>query len=287
MQFNVVSVNFSKLGKKYYFDTAHIDLQYGDKVIVETIRGLELGFVVENSKMIEESDLISALKPILRKASEKDYEQYLANQKDQPEILERCSQLIQKNKLEMKLLNCEYTLDRSKLIIYFNAEGRVDFRDLVKDLANQFRVRIELRQVGTRDGAKVLGGIGPCGLLTCCTTFLGEFETVSIKMAKNQNLSLNPTNISGLCGKLFCCINYEDGNYKEYRKSMPKLDSFVFTAAGRGKVVQVNFLTQTVKVEYPDRTAQLLPVTEVQFNKPASEENLDAGSEKELKSLEG
>lgn len=287
MQFKVVSVNFSKLGKKYYFDTAHIDLQYGDKVIVETIRGLELGFVVENPKLIEESDLISALKPVLRKASDKDYEQYITNQKDQPEILERCSQLIQKNKLEMKLLNCEYTLDRSKLIIYFNAEGRVDFRDLVKDLANQFRVRIELRQVGTRDGAKVLGGIGPCGLLTCCTTFLGEFETVSIKMAKNQNLSLNPTNISGLCGKLFCCINYEDDNYKEYRKSMPKLDSFVFTATGRGKVVQVNFLTQTVKVEYPDRTAQLLPVNEVQFNRPASEENFDAGSEKDLKSLEG
>jgi len=287
MQYKVVSVNFSKLGKKYFFDTANQDLAFGDKVIVETIRGLELGFVAENPKMVEESELVSALKPVIRKASEKDYEQYLANQAEQPTVLERCAQLIAKNKLDMKLLNCEYTLDRSKLIIYFNAEGRVDFRDLVKDLANQFRVRIELRQVGTRDGAKVLGGIGPCGLLTCCTTFLGEFETVSIKMAKNQNLSLNPTNISGLCGKLFCCINYEDDNYKEYRKSMPKLDSYVFTEKGRCRVVQVNFLNQTVKVEYPDRTAELLPVASVQFQQKATEEDLSAGNEKELKSLEG
>jgi len=287
MQYKVVSVNFSKLGKKYYFDTARLDLKFGDKVIVETIRGLELGFVAENPKMIEESELISALKPVVRKASERDYEQFEANQKEQPEILARCQSLISKNHLDMKLLNCEYTLDRSKLIIYFNAEGRVDFRDLVKDLANQFRVRIELRQVGTRDGAKVLGGIGPCGLLTCCTTFLAEFETVSIKMAKNQNLSLNPTNISGLCGKLFCCINYEDANYKEYRKSMPKLDSFVFTTVGRGKVVQVNFLAQTVKVEYPDRTAAIYPVAEVQFKAPATEEDLSSAAEKELKALEG
>ena len=287
MQYKVVSVNFSKLGKKYFFDTANQDLVFGDKVIVETIRGLELGFVAENPKMVQESDLVSALKPVIRKASEKDYEQYLANQAEQPTVLERCAQLIAKNKLDMKLLNCEYTLDRSKLIIYFNAEGRVDFRDLVKDLANQFRVRIELRQVGTRDGAKVLGGIGPCGLLTCCTTFLGEFETVSIKMAKNQNLSLNPTNISGLCGKLFCCINYEDDNYKEYRKSMPKLDSYVFTEKGRCRVVQVNFLNQTVKVEYPDRTAELLPVASVQFQQKATEEDLSAANEKELKSLEG
>lgn len=287
MQYKVVSVNFSKLGKKYFFDTANQDLVFGDKVIVETIRGLELGFVAENPKMVQESDLVSALKPVIRKASEKDYEQYLTNQAEQPTVLERCAQLIAKNKLDMKLLNCEYTLDRSKLIIYFNAEGRVDFRDLVKDLANQFRVRIELRQVGTRDGAKVLGGIGPCGLLTCCTTFLGEFETVSIKMAKNQNLSLNPTNISGLCGKLFCCINYEDDNYKEYRKSMPKLDSYVFTEKGRCRVVQVNFLNQTVKVEYPDRTAELLPVASVQFQQKATEEDLSAANEKELKSLEG
>ncbi|MDD3842226.1 MAG: stage 0 sporulation family protein [Candidatus Izemoplasmatales bacterium] len=287
MLYNVVSINFSKLGKKYYFETANLDLQFGDKVIVETIRGLELGFVAESPKAIEESELIQPLKPVLRKATDRDYQQYLNNQEEQPEILTRCSQLIKKNNLDMKLLNCEYTLDRAKLIIYFNAEGRVDFRDLVKDLANQFRVRIELRQVGTRDGARVLGGIGPCGLLTCCTTFLGEFETVSIKMAKNQNLSLNPTNISGLCGKLFCCINYEDANYKEYRKSMPKLDSYVFTANGRGKVVQVNFLTQTVKVEYPDRTATLYPVSELQFKQPATEDDLGTPAEKDLKDLEG
>ena len=287
MQHKVVSVSFAKLGKKYYFETADLELHFGDRVIVETIRGFELGYVAEDPKIVEDSELVSALKPVIRKASEHDIRQNELNQKEQPEILKRCAELVKKNKLEMKLLNCEYTLDRSKLIIYFNAEGRVDFRDLVKDLANQFRVRIELRQVGSRDGARVLGGIGPCGLLTCCTSFLGEFETVSIKMAKNQNLSLNPTNISGLCGKLFCCINYEDSNYKEYRKTMPKLDSQVNTAQGKGRVVQVNFLNQTVKVEFPDRTVQLLPVKEVQFGAPAAEEDLGAGAEKDLKSLEG
>lgn len=287
MQHKVVSVSFAKLGKKYFFETAGFELQFGDRVIVETIRGLELGFVAEDPKVVEDSELVSALKPVIRKATDHDIQQNETNQKEQPEILKRCAELVKKNKLEMKLLNCEYTLDRSKLIIYFNAEGRVDFRDLVKDLANQFRVRIELRQVGSRDGARVLGGIGPCGLLTCCTSFLGEFETVSIKMAKNQNLSLNPTNISGLCGKLFCCINYEDANYKEYRKTMPKLDSVVNTAQGRGRVVQVNFLNQTVKVEFPDRTLQLLPVAEVQFGAPAAEEDAGSGAEKDLKSLEG
>jgi len=148
----------------------------------------------------------------------------------------------------MKLLGCEYTLDRTKLIIYFNAEGRVDFRELVKDLANEFRLRIELRQVGTRDGAKFLGGIGPCGYLLCCNTFLGDFDTVSIKMAKNQNLSLNPVNISGLCGKLLCCIKYENDTYTEHRKQLPKINSIVITEDGKAKVIAVNVIDKSVRV---------------------------------------
>jgi cell fate regulator YaaT (PSP1 superfamily) len=210
MQHKVISVKFTRTGKKYYFDCAGYELKKDDRVVVETVRGVELGFCAEDPRLIEDDDVANPLKPILRIANNHDYETYLRNQQEQPEILRKCATFVEKNRLDMKLLTCEYTLDRSKLIIYFTAEGRVDFRDLVKDLANQFRVRIELRQVGARDGAKVLGGIGPCGLLTCCTTFLGDFETVSIKMAKNQNLSLNPTNISGLCGKLLCCIHYED-----------------------------------------------------------------------------
>lgn len=287
MQYKVISVRFNRTGKKYYFDCAGFDVKNGDMVVVETVRGNELGFCAEDPKFLPESELVSALKPIIRIATHHDYEQYQRNQEEQPEALRKCALFVAKNKLDMKLLNCEYTLDRSKLIIYFNAEGRVDFRDLVKDLATQFRVRIELRQVGARDGAKVLGGIGPCGLLTCCTTFLGDFETVSIKMAKNQNLSLNPTNISGLCGKLLCCIHYEDANYKEYRRTMPKLESYVDTPDGRGRVTQLNFLAQTLRVDFGFGNQKVYPVADVRFGQPVPEEDASAGSEKDLKDLEG
>lgn len=286
MEHQVISVKFAKLGKKYYFDTAGFDIKLGDYLVVETVRGLEIGFAAEDPKMIHESELVSALKPVIRIATDKDLRDHERNLAEQPEVIQKTAEMIRKNNLEMKLLNCEFTLDRQKLIIYFNADGRVDFRELVKDLANLFRIRIELRQVGTRDGAKVLGGIGPCGLLTCCTTFLGDFDTVSIKMAKNQNLSLNPTNISGLCGKLLCCINYEDDNYKEYRKSMPKLDSLVNTPDGQGKVVQLNFLAQTVNVDFGGGNRKLYPVKNLQFKQKAVEDDLN-GNEKELKDLEG
>ncbi len=286
MEHKVIPIKFSKLGKKYYFDTDGFEIKQGDYLVVETVRGLEMGIAAENPKMIDASELVSALKPVLRIANEKDLQDHEHNLAEQPEVMKKTGEMIRKNGLEMKLLNCEFTLDRQKLIIYFNADGRVDFRDLVKDLANLFRIRIELRQVGTRDGARVLGGIGPCGLLTCCTTFLGEFETVSIKMAKNQNLSLNPTNISGLCGKLLCCINYEDANYKEYRKSMPKLDSLVNTPDGQGKVIQLNFLAQTVNVDFGGGNRKLYPVSELEFKQKAAEEDLN-GNDKELKDLEG
>jgi cell fate regulator YaaT (PSP1 superfamily) len=244
----VVGIRFKPVGKKYYFSPNDLDLKLYDRVIVETVRGVELGEVIEEVKEIADSEIISAIKPVLRKANAKDVTDHTRNLNDQPDALERTKKHVRKNKLDMKLLGCEYTLDRSKLIIYFNAEGRVDFRELVKDLANEFHLRIELRQVGTRDGAKFLGGIGPCGYLLCCNTFLGDFETVSIKMAKNQNLSLNPVNISGLCGKLLCCIRYEDDTYHEFRTELPKVGSFVTTVDGKARVIAVNVIDKSMRV---------------------------------------
>lgn len=245
----VVGIRFKAVGKKYYFDPKDFDLKMYDKVVVETVRGYEMGEVIEGVKEVLDEELISALKPVHRIATPQDIKNYEKNIADIPNALERCKVHIKKNKLDMKLLGCEYTLDRTKLIIYFNAEGRVDFRELVKDLANEFRLRIELRQVGTRDGAKFLGGIGPCGYLLCCNTFLGDFDTVSIKMAKNQNLSLNPVNISGLCGKLLCCIKYENDTYTEHRKQLPKINSTVITPDGKARVIAVNVIDKSVRVQ--------------------------------------
>lgn len=286
MAYQVAQIQFNKLGKKYYFDYNHLPIKMGDQVVVETVRGIEMGFVASNPLEIEESELVSPLKPILRIATEEDKNAYIENKENEKKVLARTSYLVKKNQLEMKLLNCEFTLDKSKLTIYFNSDGRVDFRELVKDLATEFHLRIELRQVGARDGARVLGGIGPCGYLTCCTSFLGEFQPVSIKMAKNQNLSLNPSNISGLCGKLLCCINYEDESYKQYRKEMPKLDSFVSTSDGRGKVGQVNFLTQIVRVDFDNGGSEYFHVSEIKFRQRATEEDLN-GNGQDLKDLEG
>lgn len=248
MSNTVVGIRFKQAGKKYYFDPQNLDLTRYDKVVVETVRGYELGEVIDEAKTVDDEAIISTLKPVLRIASEKDIHDYERNQESIPGDLKKIGTLIRNNKLDMKLLGAEYTLDRSKLIIYFNAEGRVDFRELVKDLANEFHLRIELRQVGTRDGAKFLGGIGPCGYLLCCNTFLGDFDTVSIRMAKNQNLSLNPANISGLCGKLMCCIRYEDDTYTEHRRELPKIGSYVKTKDdGRVKVIGLNIIDKTVR----------------------------------------
>jgi len=259
----VIGIRFKAVGKKYYFDPKEYLVNLGDKVVVETVRGIELGEVVEELKEIEDSEVITALKPVLRIATVEDIKQYEQNIIDTPYANERCDFHIKKNKLEMKLLGCEYTLDRTKLIIYFNAEGRVDFRELVKDLANEFRLRIELRQVGTRDGAKFLGGIGPCGYVLCCNKFLGDFETVSIKMAKNQNLSLNPVNISGLCGKLLCCIRYENDTYEEFRKELPKINSWVTTKEGRAKVIAVNIIDKSVRVETENEGIKMFHVEDL------------------------
>ncbi len=245
---NVIGIRFKEAGKKYYFDPAGIELVVGDKVVVETVRGIELGRVIEGVKQLDDDKIIASLKPIIRRATDEDIEKDEANEKTIPDVVEKCGFYVRKHNLDMKLLGAEYTLDKAKLIIYFNAEGRVDFRELVKDLANEFRVRIELRQVGARDGAKFLGGIGPCGYLLCCNTFLGEFETVSIRMAKNQNLSLNPSNISGLCGKLLCCIRYENETYHEFKTKMPKMNSQVKTPEGMCKVIAANIIDLRVKV---------------------------------------
>ncbi len=263
MKHKVVGIRFKEAGKKYYFDPVEFDLTVDDKVVVETVRGLELGRVIENVKTLDDENIIASLKPIIRLATEEDIEKDKAHEQLIPDVMKKCGVYVQKHNLEMKLLGAEYTLDKTKLIIYFNAEGRVDFRELVKDLANEFRVRIELRQVGARDGAKFLGGIGPCGYLLCCNTFLGEFETVSIRMAKNQNLSLNPSNISGLCGKLLCCIRYENETYHEYKTMMPKINSQVKTDEGMCKVIASNIIDLRVKVVCKEGTIRHYDVEEL------------------------
>ncbi len=285
MSLKVVGIRFKRGGKKYYFDPLDYTLNEKDKVVVETIRGYEMGEVVEKCKEIPNEEVIGSLKPILRLATKEDITNHDRNMKEQAQIVEKCQKAIEKNGLQMKLLGCEYTLDRAKLVCYYNADGRVDFRELVKDLAAIFKVRIELRQVGTRDGAKYFGGIGPCGLLLCCKTFLGDFETVSIKMAKNQNLSLNPVNISGLCDKLLCCIKYEDDYYKESRKEMPKDNSQVFTKDGTGKVVSSNLLTKKVKVQLQSGEVKEYSNSEIKFSQKAIEDNYIENFN-ELKSLE-
>ncbi|MGD9761258.1 MAG: stage 0 sporulation family protein [Candidatus Izemoplasmatales bacterium] len=263
MQHTVVAIQFNYLGKKYYFSTNNLDLHKNDFVVVETIRGFELGEVVSGIMEISDEEIVSPLKPILRMANFEDLKTHKENVDKEVHVMKKTNELVKLHQLDMKLLNCEYTLDRSKLIIYFTAEGRVDFRDLVKDLANEFHVRIELRQVGARDGAKVIGGIGPCGRQTCCTTFLREFEPVSIKMAKNQNLSLNPSNISGICGKLLCCIRYEDENYRDFKKEMPNINSFVWTLEGRGKVVDINYSMQSATVQFKDGTSKVFDINNI------------------------
>ncbi|MCR5462772.1 MAG: stage 0 sporulation protein [bacterium] len=248
----VIRIQFKEVGKKYYFSPNNIDVKDKDKVVVETIRGIELGTVIGNIIDIDEKELISELKPILRKATKKDLEDYRLAKEKEAGVKEKTKFYAINNGLEMKILGCEYTLDLGKLIIYFEAEGRVDFRQLVKDLAEEFKVRIELRQVGPRDGAKFIGGLGPCGLKICCVTHIDDFDNVTIKMAKNQNLSLNPQKISGTCGKLLCCIKYEDDVYKEARENLPDIGDTVKTKDGIGKVIGLDILKGAIQVKYPD-----------------------------------
>ncbi|OCS93879.1 PSP1 domain-containing protein [Caryophanon latum] len=247
--YNVVGVRFKKAGKIYYFDPIEFDLEVGQYVIVETARGIEYGKVVVPVKQVAEGEVILPLKQVVRPADERDSLQVEGNLSESKEAFAIATTKISEHKLEMKLVDVEYTFDRNKIIFYFTAEGRVDFRDLVKDLASIFRTRIELRQIGVRDEAKLLGGIGPCGRMLCCSTFLGDFEPVSIKMAKDQNLSLNPSKISGLCGRLMCCLKYENDDYEEAKAGMPDIGEFTKTPDGKGKVVGLNVLERLIQVQ--------------------------------------
>ncbi|WP_335872079.1 PSP1 domain-containing protein [Bacillus sp. 2205SS5-2] len=247
--YNVVGIRFKKAGKIYYFDPDAFSITKDDYVIVETVRGIEYGKVVLDPKQVGENDVVLPLKKVLRIADEKDRLTVQENKEAASEAYTICCEKIETHQLDMKLVDVEYTFDRNKVIFYFTADGRVDFRELVKDLASIFRTRIELRQIGVRDEAKMLGGIGPCGRMLCCSTFLGDFEPVSIKMAKDQNLSLNPTKISGLCGRLMCCLKYENDEYETAKAELPDIGEVIQTHEGKGRVVGLNILERVVKVD--------------------------------------
>lgn len=244
----VIGVRFKNVGKVYYFDPNGIGFSNGQYVIVETARGIECGEVVLENREINSKEIVSPLKPVIRLATETDLRTVKENREKEKEAFELCQQKIDKHKLVMKLVDVEYTFDNNKILFYFTADGRVDFRELVKDLAGIFRTRIELRQIGVRDESKMLGGLGMCGRPFCCSTFLGEFQPVSIKMAKEQGLSLNPTKISGTCGRLMCCLKYEQDVYEELLSITPKVGAYVKTADGKGTVVDTNLLTGKLMV---------------------------------------
>ena len=245
----VVGIRFKKAGKIYYFDPEDIKIQKDDYVIVETIRGIEFGYVVVGPKEVPEEEIVLPLKKVLRIALNEDIEKHKENREKAKEALEICRKKVAEHNLEMKLVDVEYTFDTNKVIFYFTADGRIDFRELVKDLASIFRTRIELRQIGVRDEAKIIGGVGPCGQLTCCKRFLGEFTPVSIKMAKEQSLSLNPTKISGLCGRLMCCLKYEQETYEELLMKMPEAGDIVVTPEGKGVIIDTYTLLESVKAK--------------------------------------
>lgn len=245
----VIGVRFKKAGKIYYFSPIDFEIKRGQYVIVETARGIEFGECVIGIKEIREEEIVSPLKCVIRIADENDILKHKENKAKEVKALDICLSKIEEHKLNMKLIDVEYTFDNNKVIFYFTADGRIDFRELVKDLATIFKTRIELRQIGVRDEAKMVGGLGPCGRPLCCSTFLGDFASVSIKMAKEQNLSLNPTKISGICGRLMCCLNYEQSTYEEIRKRLPKVGSVVKTEYGNGLVIGNSIVKEIVKVK--------------------------------------
>lgn len=246
----VVGVRFKKAGKIYYFDPDGLDIQRGEDVVVETARGVEYGTAVLGLREVEDSDIVSPLKKVMRIATEEDKRIQSENQEKAKEAFAACQAKIIEHNLEMKLVEVEYTFDSNKVIFYFTADGRIDFRELVKDLASVFRTRIELRQIGVRDEAKIVNGIGPCGVGLCCANWLGDFAPVSIKMAKDQNLSLNPTKISGICGRLMCCLKYEHDTYLDIRRELPNRGEKVKTPDGMGVVLDAVILTESVKVRH-------------------------------------
>lgn len=246
---NVIGVRFRSAGKIYYFDPAGFDIKQGDNVIVETARGIEYGTVVLGFRQVEDDKIIQPLKPVIRQATGEDDKTERKNKEKEKEAFQICLEKIRKHGLEMKLIDSEYTFDNNKVLFYFTADGRIDFRELVKDLASVFKTRIELRQIGVRDETKIVGGIGICGRTLCCNTHLSEFAPVSIKMAKEQNLSLNPTKISGVCGRLMCCLKNEQEAYEELNAKLPDVGDFVHTKDHlKGEVQSVSVLKQLVKI---------------------------------------
>jgi len=250
--YEVIQVRLREAGKITYFSPAGMRFKVGDYVVVEADRGIDYGQVLSETEAVLDSDLEEPLKKVIRKSNPWDAMQIEKNKKKIKEVMDTCSKKIHDRRLQMKLIDAEFSFDRSKVIFYFTAEGRVDFRDLVKDLANVFKTRIELKQIGVRDEAKILGGLGPCGRALCCATYLKDFEPVTIKMAKEQNLPLNPTKISGLCGRLMCCLGYEHKTYKELMKGLPREGEMMKTEKGPGKIVSVNAIKRSVTVELED-----------------------------------
>lgn len=289
---DVIGVRFRQTGKIYFFAPENYDVKVGDNVIVETARGIEYGKVVLGKRQIEESKLVSSLKSVIRIATEEDDQIQKENQVKKEEAFQICLEKIKKHGLEMKLIDCEYTFDNNKLLFYFTAGGRIDFRELVKDLASVFRTRIELRQIGVRDETKILGGIGICGRTLCCHSYLSEFVPVSIKMAKEQNLSLNPTKISGVCGRLMCCLKNEQETYEELNRKLPVAGDEVSTNDGfKGVVHSVSILRQKVKVivtdEKGDKEIREYMVDDLKFKSKKKKDKVKMNQElKELEALE-
>ncbi len=284
----VVGVRFKTAGKIYYFSPKGIEFSRGDYAVVETVRGTEIGEVMLTNRQIPEENIVSPLKPVLRKATNEDIKKIDKIKEKEKKAFEICVEKINQHNLDMHLVDVEYTFDENKILFYFTAEGRVDFRELVKSLASVFKTRIELRQIGVRDEAKMLGGIGVCGRPICCNSFLGDFQPVSIKMAKEQNLSLNPTKISGTCGRLMCCLKYEQSTYEEMLKFVPRVDAVVETKDGKGTVIENNVLAGLVKVRIDrgdDSIINVYDAKDVVVIKAASVK-LTAEELKELKKLE-
>lgn len=286
----IVGVKFKNTAKIYYFAPNGETFEKGDGVIVETARGVEYGTIAIEVKEVDDSEIVQPLKSIIRKATKNDKERLKRNEEKAAEAFKVCGEKIIEHKLDMKLVGAEYTFDGSKIIFSFSAPGRIDFRDLVKDLASVFRIRIELRQIGIRDETRLLGGLAPCGRPCCCSSCMSDFKKVSIKMAKNQGLSLNPSKISGLCGRLMCCLSYENDYYKDVYKKMPKIGSEVVTPEGKANVVSVNMLTLIVKVKQELKDGSPVykdyNLSDLKFSKNNQPDN-DKLSKEEMEALKG
>ena len=286
----VIGVRFRTAGKIYFFDPLEFEIKRGDHVIVETARGIEFGTVVSGVSEVEDSRVVQPLKPVIRIANQRDLEQQADNKHREKEAFKVCLEKIRKHELDMKLIDAEYTFDNNKVLFYFTADGRIDFRELVKDLAGVFRTRIELRQIGVRDETKIVGGIGICGRPLCCHSYLSDFVPVSIKMAKEQNLSLNPTKISGVCGRLMCCLKNEEETYEELNRRLPGIGDYVTTEDGlKGEVQSVNVLRQLVKVVVDlgdEKEIKEYPADQLQFRRKRGKKDKVDLSREEMQELE-